>query len=274
MDVSPFSAGPGSPGGSPGTGSRPVTITRVTESQWLALDDNEELGRGDVSHRPDGRMFVSVDSWQADVFDRLAAAMAAELPGPLHAVVHEDDLDTRAAWERAGFAVARREREYVVPTDPRITGLDAVPPPPDVTVVPLGRAQEGPLRALHRAVRAEVGATVGWETMPAEVLPRPDGVTVVDPSKYAVAEVSGHYVGLVRVVPRRHEARIGLVAVLAEQRRRGVARALLADVLGALHRAGVTAAWAEVDESNIGAARLIEGLGGQRRGGILELVRR
>ncbi|WP_042380319.1 GNAT family N-acetyltransferase [Streptacidiphilus melanogenes] len=268
MNSSPFSSAFPS-----GTGSRPVTVTRAAPTQWLALADGQKLGRGDASRRPDGRMFVSIDTWHEDVFDRLAAAMPAELPGPLHAVVHEGDSDTRAAWERAGFTVARREREYVLPTDPRVTGLDAVRPPSGVTVVPLGRAEEGPLRLLDRAVRAEVEATVGWRTMPAEVLPRPDGVTVVDPSTYAVAELSGRYVGLVRVVSRGREARIGLVAVLAEQRRHGIARALLADVLRALHHSGVAAARAEVDESNSGAVRLFEGLGGQGRDTILELVR-
>jgi ribosomal protein S18 acetylase RimI-like enzyme len=256
-----------------GTGERPVTVTRVAESQWLALDDGSELGSADVSRRPDGRLFVSIDTWEERVFDRLAAAVLAELPAPLHAVVDETDLDTRAAWERAGFTVGRREREYVLPTDPHVTGLEAVRPPSDVTIVPVGRAQEGPLRSLDRAVRAEVEATVGWRTMPAEVLPRPDGVTVVDPSTYAVADMSGRYVGLLRVRRVRRQARIGLVAVLAEQRRRGVARALLADTLGALHRSGVDTVWAEVDESNAAAAGLFEGLGAQRAGGILELVR-
>jgi ribosomal protein S18 acetylase RimI-like enzyme len=257
------------------TGERPVTITRVAESQWLALDDDgSQLGRADASRRPDGRLFVSIDTWQERVFDRLAAAVLADLPAPLHAVVDEIDVDTRAAWERVGFAVGRREREYVLSTDPQVTRLEAVLPPSDVTIVSLGRAQEGPLRTLDRAVRAEIEATVGWRTMPAEVVPRPEGVTVVDPSMYAAAEMSGGYVGLLRVRPVRRQARIGLVAVLAEQRRRGVARALLADTLGALYRSGVDTVWAEVDESNAAAVDLFEGLGAQRAGGILELVRR
>jgi ribosomal protein S18 acetylase RimI-like enzyme len=257
------------------TGERPVTITRVADSQWLALDDDgSQIGRADASRRPDGRLFVSVDTWQERVFDRLAAAVLADLPVPLHAVVDEIDLDTKAAWERAGFAVGRLEREYVLPTDPRITGLEAVWPPSEVTIVPLGRAQVGPLRTLDRAVRAEIEATVGWRTMPAEVVPRPEGVTVVDPSMYAVADMSGRYVGLLRVRPVRRQARIGLIAVLAEQRRRGVARALLADTLGVLHRSGVDTVWAEVDESNTAAVALFESLGAQRVGGILELVRR
>ncbi|RAG87253.1 GNAT family N-acetyltransferase [Streptacidiphilus pinicola] len=247
-------------------------VARVGETRWLALDGGREAGRGDACRRPDGRMFVSVDAWESPVFDRLAAAIVADLPAPLHAVVDADDPDTVAAWQRAGLVIGRREREYVVPTDPRVTGLDAVRAPEGVTIVPLGQAREAPLRALDRAIRAEVEAGVGWRTMPAEVLPRPEGVTVVDPAKYAVADADGRYVGLVRVAPVTRRPRIGLIAVLAEQQRRGIARALLAEVLGSLHDAGTETVWAEADESNIAARTLMERVNARCSGGILEMV--
>ncbi|GAA3064728.1 hypothetical protein GCM10020000_55460 [Streptomyces olivoverticillatus] len=110
--------------------------------------------------------------------------------------------------------------------------------------------------------------------MPAEVLPRPAGTTVLDPSKYAVARHCGQYVGLVRVKPLPRQPRIGLIAVRADRHRRGIARALLAHALGSLHRSGTAAAWAEVDESNAAATALFEGIGARRAGSTLELVRR
>src|SRR5207302_1507806 len=136
--------------------------------------------------------------------------------------------------------------------------------PPGVTIVPLGAASAGPLRALDRVVRAEVEATVGWQEMPAEVLARPAGDTVVDPAKYAVAAEAGEYVGLVRVVQVTRLPRIGLIAVRADRHRRGIARALLAQVLGALHDAGIPAASAEVNEANPAATALFEGIGARR----------
>jgi ribosomal protein S18 acetylase RimI-like enzyme len=243
-----------------------VMITRVSETQWQAVSDDRIVGHGDVSQRPDGRLFVSIDVWQDAVFDHLAAAMVADLPTPLHTLVGEADLDVRSRWEQAGFTTARREWEYVLPTTPH--------PPTGVTILPGGQADEDQLRALDRAIREEVEATVGWHTMPAEVLPRPAGTTVLDPSKYAVAVRDGQYVGLIRLVPIRRRARIGLLAVRAAHHRRGIGRALLSHALTSLHTDGFTSAWAEVDESNTAATALFEHLGARRTTSTLELVRR
>ncbi|MFD5795631.1 GNAT family N-acetyltransferase [Streptomyces diastatochromogenes] len=156
----------------PGTDNHPVVVTRVSDTQWHVVEDDRTVGCGQASRRPDGRLFISIDAWHGAVFDRIADAMLADLPTPLYTVVDEADHDSRSAWERAGFATARREWGYLVPTDPQITGL-----------------------------------------MPAEVLPRPAGTTLLDPSKYAVARHLDQYVGLVRVAPPTRQPRIGLIAV-------------------------------------------------------------
>ncbi|MEU6868518.1 GNAT family N-acetyltransferase [Streptomyces sp. NPDC046876] len=250
-----------------------VMVGRVAETRWQAVDDGRIVGHGDVSQRPDGRLFVSIDVWQDAVFGRLAAAMLADLPTPLHTLVGEADLDLRSRWEQAGFTLGRREGEYVLSTDPRETGLDAVHVPEGVTILPGAEADAGLLHELDRAIREEVEAGVGWRTMPAEVVPRPAAMTSADPSKYTVAVRDGAYVGLVRVAPVPRRARIGLVAVRADQHRQGIARALLAHALDSLHRAGTASAWAEADESNTAAIALLERIGARRTGSNVELVR-
>jgi ribosomal protein S18 acetylase RimI-like enzyme len=214
-------------------------------------------------------MFVSVDAWHGTAFDRLAEAMLAALPRPLHTVVDEADLGLTLGWQRAGFTTRRREWEYAVSTDPQATGLDSAPPP-GVTIKAFGSAEETPLRALDRAIRDEVGTGPGWHDMPAEVLASP----ALDPSKYAVAAEPGRYVGLLRVAMVTRLPRIGLIAVRADRQRRGIARALLAHALGALHHVGKETASAEVTESNVAATALFEGIGARRAGSNLELVLR
>ena len=246
-------------------------LTRVADRQWHALDDDRVVGRAYAEHRPDGRLFVSVDAWHDTTFDRLAAAMLAELPAPVYTVTDEADTDLTAAWLRAGFTVRRREWEYAVPTHPRLTGLEQTPPD-GVTIVPAGQADEHLLRAVDRAIRAEIEAGAGWQSMPAEVISRQAGDTIVDPSKYAVAATPDGYVGLIRVVVA-NRPRIGLLAVRAGERRRGIGRALLAHALGTLHRAGFTEAWTEVQESNAAASALFASVGALPVSSNLELVR-
>ncbi|MFF5289737.1 GNAT family N-acetyltransferase [Paractinoplanes globisporus] len=283
-----------------------LLISRVAPERWHVLEDDLVVGRGETSRRPDGRLFVSIDAWHDAAFDRLAEVMPAALPRPLHTVVDEADLDLTARWRRAGFTTRRREWEYALPTgpdSPAVTpgaadlgaaslgaaspaasrgaaslgaaGPAASPedpgsaePPPGVTIKACGTAEQAALQALDRTIRDEVGP--GWPDMPAEVLARP----VLDPAHYAVAAAHGEYVGLLRVTMVTRLPRIGLIAVRTDHRRRGIARALLAHTLGALHAVGKKTASAEITESNVAATALFEGFGARRTGSTLELVMR
>lgn len=258
---------------SPGPRRHTLVVTRVADGQWHVLDEDLVAGRGHAVRRPDGRLFISIDAWHDAAFDRLAEALLSALPGPLYTVVDEADPESTARWQRAGFTLSRREWEFVIPTDPRVTGLAATLPPPGVRIVPAGAADETLLRALDRSIREEVAAGAGWQRMPAEVRPRPAGVTVLDPSRYTVAAAPDRYLGLVRLGPVTRQPRVGLIAVRAEEQRRGIARALLGHALGTLHRAGIAAASAEVDESNEAALALLAGIAGRRTGSSLELAR-
>ncbi|MFI5527467.1 GNAT family N-acetyltransferase [Kitasatospora sp. NPDC051853] len=246
-------------------------VHRTSDTQWQAVDDGGRvIGHGDLARRPDGRRFLSIDVWQDAAFAPLAAAMSAALPSPLHALVGEADTELDSRWQQAGFGFSRREWEYVVPTAP---AQDA-PLPAGVSLLPGTEADQELVRGLDRALREEIDAAAGWHTMPAEVVPRPEGTVLGDPSRYAVAVTEdGAHVGLVRVavVPRR--ARIGLVAVLSGFQRRGIGRALLAHALASLHTAGIASARAEVDGTNLAAAALLDGFGAQRADGVVELVR-
>ncbi|MDX6262776.1 MAG: hypothetical protein QOH84_4464 [Kribbellaceae bacterium] len=251
----------------PELGAYPVTISRVAENQWHAVENDLVVGRGHASRRLDGRTFLSIDTWRGAIFDQLAAAMLADQSMPLYTVVDETDRELADSWGRAGFTTFRREYEFVVPTDQPIA-----PVPADVVIAAADQVLEGPLRELDHAIRGEVGATFGWQTMPAEVLPWQGGTRPMDPSKYTVAICDDRYVGLVRVATRTRRPRIGLVAVLAAEQGHGVARALLTHVLQGLHRSGFDAVTAEIDETNKPALALFATLGARRTGTTLELI--
>lgn len=250
-------------------GDHPVMVSRVAENQWHAVENDLVVGRGHASRRLDGRTFLSIDTWRGAVFDRLADAMLADQSAPLYTVVDETDRDLAASWERAGFTSWRREQEFVVPTDLRIT---SAPLPPGVVIATTGEVAEVPLRELDHAIRDEVRATVGWQTMPAEVLPWQGGTTPIDPSKYTIAARDGQYVGLVRLATMTRQPRIGLIAVRAGEQRQGIARALLSWVLADLHHSGIETASAEVNETNVAAMALFKRIGARRTGSNLELV--
>ncbi|GAA1124614.1 GNAT family N-acetyltransferase [Kribbella jejuensis] len=243
-----------------------VTISQVAGNQWHAIRNDLTVGRGYASRRLDGRTFLSIDTWQDAVFDQLAAVMLANQPDPLYTVVDETDHELLANWERAGLTVWRRESEYVVPTGP-----NRAPAPPGLLIASGDQVAEAPLRELDHAIRAEIEAGPGWHTMPAEVLPWQGGTRPLDPSAYTVAVRDGRYVGLIRVATRTRRPRIGLLAVLAAERRQGAGRALLGHALDELRRAGKDAATAEIDETNTAAMALFEAHGG-RIGRSLELT--
>jgi hypothetical protein len=132
MDTKPFASCPS---------GQAMAVTRVADGQWHVLEDDLVVGRGHALRRPDGRLFISIDAWHAAAFDRLAEAMLTDLPAPLYTVVDEANAELTSAWRRAGFTTRRREWEYVVPTDPRATGLEAILPPPGVRIVPVRRTR-------------------------------------------------------------------------------------------------------------------------------------
>jgi ribosomal protein S18 acetylase RimI-like enzyme len=251
----------------PGLDAQPVTISQVAGNQWHAVQDDLTVGRGYATRRLDGRTFLSIDTWQDAVFDQLATVMLANQPDPQYTVVDDTDHELIANWERAGLAIWRRESEFAVPTQ-----AGATPPPPGIRIISGADITEVALRELDQAIRAEVDASTGWHSMPAEVLPWQGGTRPLDPATCTVAVRDGRYVGMVRVATRTRRPRIGLVAVLTAEQRRGIARALLTAVLDRLHHAGTEAVTAEVDEGNAAATALFERLGAQRTGRTVELV--
>lgn len=214
--------------------------------------------------RPDGRSFVRVPAEAVDAPDR-----------QLYAMVDEADASARELWEQLGFQVSRREGVYLVPTNPAVTGLRDVEAPGGFLFVSADRVDEDRLRLLDDALRQDVPGTDGWNWRK-DAFREETFCADFDPATYLVGveEATGDYVGLARVWNNPSCPRLGLIAVRTPYRRRGIARALLAQPLAVLHDRGKHEVLAEVDEANIASLSLISGLGARRIGGAIEVVRR
>ena len=77
-----------------------------------------------------------------------------------------------------------------------------------------------------------------------------------------------------RIWRTRAGPRLGLIATLAQYRRRGVARALLGQAFTVLAERGDTGVVGEADDTNVASVSLLTGLGARRCGGSVELIRR
>jgi hypothetical protein len=151
--------------------------------------------------RPDDRWFVTVDpSSRSDSYKSLQAAVADNTASDLYAAVEETDLEALGIFTRLGFTVKRRESNYVVPTDPQVTGLNAALPD-GIVIISAIDADEDDMRLLDVVLRQDVPGTAGWRWDPADFHAETFD-SQFDPATYLIAvnAASGDYVGLVRGV--------------------------------------------------------------------------
>jgi len=249
-----------------------VVIERVVPNRlWHALEDDRVVGRAHLRRRPDDRAFVAADAWLEPVTRALLDAVAADVPGDLHTLAGEDDADQLTLLAAAGYAVVRREDEFVVPVGPALAAT-AGPVPDRATIVPADEKESDRLARLDERLRQDVPGSDGWVNDPAEFREY-TFAQHFDPRLYLVAVVDGEYAGLVRVWRGNRVPRLGMVGVLRWYRRRGLARALLHAGLTPLAERGIELVSAEADVTNAPSQALLASLGARRTGCSVELRR-
>lgn len=250
-----------------------VRLTRT--AAWNLIAGGECTASAHGICRPDRRWFVSIDTWDESAYAPLLSAVADDLRQDLHTNLSGDDGPGLDRWRRLGFAVVRREILFLLPVDPAITGLGDAAVPAGIVLLSAEAVDEDGLRELDDSLRADVPGTHGWVSDPVEFREHTFDERHFDPSTYLVAvdDTREEFAGLVRVWTARAHSRLGLIGVASGYRRRGLARALLGAAFAPLHERGVTAVTAEADETNAASVSLLEGIGAQRTGETLELVR-
>lgn len=245
-----------------------------TTGAWRAFDGDTVAGEVGVWHRPDGRHQLFFDTWRADAYLPLTLAVARDLGQDLYTTLDDAEFDAFDACTEAGFTVHRRESYYKIPTDPAATGLHNAKLPSDISVISAKAADVDQLRLLDDDLRQDVPGSDGWR-WDAERFRNETHGRGFDPETYLVALADdGEYVGLARVWNNRGGPRLGLIAVRAPYRRRGLARALLGQAFQVVHARGQEHVTAEADDENRPSVTLLTSLGGRRTGGSVELIRR
>jgi ribosomal protein S18 acetylase RimI-like enzyme len=243
---------------------------------WRALDADRVVGAVTAFLLPNDRWFIAFDACREDSYSPLLAAVTANTGSDSYTTVDDADELMLELLGRIGFTAARRESNFLIPTDPQVTGLQVLAEEPDdVVVISAADAFEDDLRSLDEALRQDVPGTAGWKWDPGDFHEETFD-SQFDPATYLIAvdSASGAYVGLARVWIGPGIPRLGLIATLAPYRRRGLATMLLARVFRVLHERGSTQVTAEVDDTNVASLSLLTRLGARRTGGSVELVKR
>jgi len=198
-----------------------------------------------------------------------------DLGRDLYVTLEDAEYDALDACAQAGFAVHRRESYYRIPADRAVARLAGAVLPAGLGVLSAADADITRLRLLDDALRQDVPGSEGWR-WDAEQFRAETFGPFFDPATYLVAvdRASGEYAGLVRIWRNRAGPRLGLIATLAQYRRRGIARALLGQAFAVLAARGDTSVASEVDDTNVASVSLLTGLGARRYGGNAELIRR
>ena len=222
--------------------------------------------------RPDGRCVVRPDGSWTPLAASVAAALASRRRLPVLAHVAHTDAYALDALTAAGFAVSRREVVIDLDCATALDALRGAELPPGVETRSAVDVDEDALRLLDDELRQDVPGAEGWRSTPEEFREHTFADPAFDPRTYLVAVEQAGLVGLVRIWMNRTAPRLGLVGVTREQRRRGIAAALLRQALDAVAETGGVLVTAEYDERNAASHALAERLGARRVATTLELL--
>lgn len=248
----------------------------MRHAAWHLIRGGKQVAAANALCRPDRRWYVSVDSWDADAYPELVAAMADDVRQDLYTTIDGSDDIEMHRWRELGFEIVRREIEYVIRVATAHAALADARVPDGLVVLQADAVDERGLRELDDALRCEVPGCDDWRNDPAEFHDYTFDERHFDPDTYLVAvdDERRAFAGLVRVWSSPERGRLGLIGVLPDYRRRGLAAALLSAAFRPLVERGTGDITAEADVTNDASNSLLERIGARRTGSSVEMVRR
>jgi GNAT superfamily N-acetyltransferase len=235
------------------------------QARWLAWDGERVVGEMECRLRPDGKCGLDFGPCAPEAYPLLAA----QIPGAVRTMVDAADRAAVDGLTGAGFATVRVEDRYSIPVRP----VDAATPE-GLRVISAADTELELLMELDCALREDVPGSTGWQPDTEWFREQTYDSPYFDPRTYLIALDGERYIGLVRVWNGpKPLPRLGLIGVLPEHRRRGLARALIAHAFEVLSARGATEAIAEADRTNTASTTLLAQLGGVVTGSDVELAR-
>jgi ribosomal protein S18 acetylase RimI-like enzyme len=253
-----------------------VEVVRGADGDtWEASTSGSPAGRVLAWRWPDHRTFVFFREVAAEAYGPLLTALDRDLGVALHTSVDLADEQRQHQLRALGFQPGRQESVYEIVVADALDAVGDAPLPDGYALEGVLEVPERDLRELDDRLRQGVPGTDGWTWDEQGFHDETYGSGSFDPQLYwiAVHEDTGERVGIVRVWDRPQAPRLGLIAVLASHRRRGIARALLGEVFRRLGARGDDTVVTEIDDSNEASRRLLGGLGARAVGASVELIR-
>ncbi|MEU0555571.1 GNAT family N-acetyltransferase [Dactylosporangium sp. NPDC006015] len=185
-------------------------------------------------------------AWQLERAAARHAELAPDAPWQAQVIAGDGDPSPTRLYERFGFTPSRYFLEMSAPT----SEAPAVSPPPGVELAPYDAARDHELHAVHTAAFRDLW---GYQERTFDAwapLTVRSEAFLPELSRFALAgdEIAGYVLAYSSETPGR--IYIGQVGTAVSWRRKGVAGALLAGVLGDAGRAGHTTAGLDTDADN------------------------
>ncbi|WP_407542972.1 GNAT family N-acetyltransferase (plasmid) [Deinococcus radiomollis] len=236
-----------------------------SRDHWIAHAGSEVVGGLSSWRSPDGRLRLYPDKCREDAW----APLLSRITGPAVACVNGRNVEALAALRQCGFLVARTELMYEIPVCTHQALF-----PAGYEVVSAADVSVEDVMALDCRLRDDVPGTEGWTEALEWFREENHGSPYFDPACYLIVRADHQHVALIRVWNGpRPLPRLGMVGVLSAYRGRGLATALLGQVLSVWSQRGGTVITAEVDQDNHASNALMTAFSGRVTGTEFELSR-